>query len=320
MSNVPSQAKQIDATIWEIPTSYKRGMLVPGRIIATKKLFDQIDTQVFDQIANVAMLPGIQKYSLAMPDCHRGYGVAIGGVAAFDTETGIISPGGIGFDINCLHPDTRVAMEFGTWKKIKDMHSCADSVSYMDLENYEKLHSKPVIFLAKESESPILKIRTLTGQEIILSSDHPLYTGTEFVEAGQVEVGQKLVVKPFVGVEYEVPSNEIILDEEDIIKLVGNRENVIRELKEKSLLPLRYNSKRLPILAKLIGFITGDGWVGSYFSKKRNMDIWSTRIIGEPEDLEEIKKDIHELGFKASYIATKAYSSVVSTASGRKQK
>src|SRR3989338_9028151 len=101
MSNISSQAKQIDATTWEIPTSYKKGMLVPGRIIATKKLFDQMDTQVFDQIANVAMLPGIQKYSLAMPDCHRGYGVAIGGVAAFDTETGIISPGGIGFDINC---------------------------------------------------------------------------------------------------------------------------------------------------------------------------------------------------------------------------
>ena len=62
MPNVPSQVKQIDQTTWEIPTFYKKGMLVPGRIIATKKLFDQIDTQVFDQIANVAMLPGIQKY------------------------------------------------------------------------------------------------------------------------------------------------------------------------------------------------------------------------------------------------------------------
>ncbi|MDP1694377.1 MAG: RtcB family protein [Candidatus Woesearchaeota archaeon] len=101
MSNVPSVIKQIDETTWEIPQTYKKGMLVPGRIIATKKLFDAMDKEVFDQIANVAMLPGIQKYSLAMPDCHRGYGMAIGGVAAFDAETGVISPGSVGFDLNC---------------------------------------------------------------------------------------------------------------------------------------------------------------------------------------------------------------------------
>ncbi|MBI2543344.1 MAG: RtcB family protein [Candidatus Aenigmarchaeota archaeon] len=77
-------------------------MNVPARIFATKKIVDAMDLQVYDQITNVANLPGIQKYAFCMPDGHSGYGFPIGGVAAFDPdENGVISPGGIGFDINC---------------------------------------------------------------------------------------------------------------------------------------------------------------------------------------------------------------------------
>ncbi len=97
----PKDVKQISDVVWEIPPSYKKGMLVPARIYATKKLFDDMDAGVFNQVTNVACLPGIQKYSFCMPDGHWGYGFPIGGVAAFDSETGVISPGGIGFDINC---------------------------------------------------------------------------------------------------------------------------------------------------------------------------------------------------------------------------
>ena len=97
----PKEISKISDTIWEIPTSFKKGMLVPARIYATKKLLDGMDAGVFNQVTNVACLPGIQKYSFCMPDGHWGYGFPIGGVAAFDSETGIISPGGIGFDINC---------------------------------------------------------------------------------------------------------------------------------------------------------------------------------------------------------------------------
>lgn len=87
--------------IWEVPTSYKKGMLVPARIYASKELLSQMDNHVFDQITNVATLPGIQKYAYCMPDGHSGYGFPIGGVAAMDANEGVISPGGIGFDINC---------------------------------------------------------------------------------------------------------------------------------------------------------------------------------------------------------------------------
>ncbi len=101
MSNIPKDTKQIEEAVWEIPTSFKQGMNVPARIYATKKLLEAMDPGVFDQVTNVACLPGIQKAALCMPDGHWGYGFPIGGVAAMDAENGVISPGGIGFDINC---------------------------------------------------------------------------------------------------------------------------------------------------------------------------------------------------------------------------
>lgn len=93
--------KQINNYLWEISPEYKGGMRVPARIYASSKIFQEMDEGVFEQVTNVATLPGIQKYAYCMPDGHWGYGFPIGGVATFDLDSGIISPGGIGFDINC---------------------------------------------------------------------------------------------------------------------------------------------------------------------------------------------------------------------------
>jgi len=98
---IPADFIKISDTVWELPVTYKEGMRVPARIIATAKLLEQMDEGVVDQVTNVATLPGILKYAYCMPDGHWGYGFPIGGVAAMDAETGVISPGGIGFDINC---------------------------------------------------------------------------------------------------------------------------------------------------------------------------------------------------------------------------
>jgi tRNA-splicing ligase RtcB len=98
---IPAVIRQISETIWEIPTSYKPGMRVPARIYATRKLLQNMDEGVFEQIANVTTLPGILKHAFCMPDGHWGYGFPIGGVAATDPDHGVISPGGIGFDVNC---------------------------------------------------------------------------------------------------------------------------------------------------------------------------------------------------------------------------
>jgi len=96
-----SVLQRIDEVRWLLPKGYKAGMRVPGLIISTGKLIRGVEKMSVDQLANVATLPGIYKYSLAMPDMHSGYGFPIGGVAAFDAHEGVISPGGVGFDINC---------------------------------------------------------------------------------------------------------------------------------------------------------------------------------------------------------------------------
>lgn len=100
------------------------GMRVPGIIIATEELMQEIDFEKpLDQVRNVAFLPGIVGYSIAMPDIHWGYGFPIGGVAAMDPETGVISPGGVGYDINCgvrlaLIPETLSCLEKGVGDRL----------------------------------------------------------------------------------------------------------------------------------------------------------------------------------------------------------
>lgn len=95
--------EKLDNFRWKISQSYKPGMKVPGLIYASESLIPGIiNDKALEQVANVAFLPGIVKYSLAMPDIHWGYGFPIGGVAATDPENGgVIAPGGIGYDICC---------------------------------------------------------------------------------------------------------------------------------------------------------------------------------------------------------------------------
>jgi tRNA-splicing ligase RtcB len=94
------QFRKIGDALWEIPQEGK--MCVPARVYATEKMLEAIRSdKAAEQAVNVAHLPGIVKASLAMPDIHWGYGFPIGGVAAFDAKSGVISPGGVGYDINC---------------------------------------------------------------------------------------------------------------------------------------------------------------------------------------------------------------------------
>ncbi len=97
-----SDLKKVSDYIWEIPKEYRGDMRVPARVFANEQLVaDLFKDKSLEQLVNVATLPGIQKWALSMPDIHEGYGFPIGGVAAFDIKAGIISPGGIGYDINC---------------------------------------------------------------------------------------------------------------------------------------------------------------------------------------------------------------------------
>jgi tRNA-splicing ligase RtcB (3'-phosphate/5'-hydroxy nucleic acid ligase) len=99
---VADELLRVSHTVWELPASFRPEMRVPARIYGTERLIRAMDEAVYEQISNVACLPGITKHALCMPDGHFGYGFPIGGVAAMDVDAdGVISPGGIGFDINC---------------------------------------------------------------------------------------------------------------------------------------------------------------------------------------------------------------------------
>lgn len=94
--------KKINDWLWEIPEDFRPDMRVPARFYASGKVLDEaLEDKSVGQLVNVATLPGIVKYSLAMPDMHEGYGFPIGGVAAMDAGKGVVSPGGVGYDINC---------------------------------------------------------------------------------------------------------------------------------------------------------------------------------------------------------------------------
>src|SRR5215469_3571864 len=115
--------EQVDTCCWRIPKSYKQGMRVDGLIFTNERLLEELKAdQAPDQVANVAFLPGIQHASLAMPDIHWGYGFCIGGVCATDPDQGgVISPGGVGYDINCFSYDTLIIHSLGYTRRIGDM-------------------------------------------------------------------------------------------------------------------------------------------------------------------------------------------------------
>jgi tRNA-splicing ligase RtcB len=96
------KVEQVSPYLWRIPPDTKPGMRVPALVVADDALMAQIRSEAsLEQLANGAMLPGIVKAALAMPDIHQGYGLPVGGVVATDAEQGVVSPGAIGFDINC---------------------------------------------------------------------------------------------------------------------------------------------------------------------------------------------------------------------------
>jgi len=109
--------KKISNWLWEIPKSFRSDMRVPARIYTSERILETIEPGALEQVINVASLPGIVKYSLAMPDIHTGYGFVIGGVAATKFPDGVISPSGIGFDQNC---GVRLLKSNLTYEQIKN--------------------------------------------------------------------------------------------------------------------------------------------------------------------------------------------------------
>jgi len=286
--------KKISKNIWEIPKQGK--MNVPGRIFASDKLIEKLkEDKTLEQIKNVAQLPGILNASLAMPDAHQGYGFSIGGVAAFDVNKGIISPGGVGYDINCLGKDSKILTELGYTKEIRDFENQRGELKILDKKNIKETNAGISLFLKKFSEK-IIEIETESGIKISATGDHPFYSKQGMIEVEKIKEGEKVLMYPFEGVEYEMPKRILLVSEKDIDSLdrsMTSKLQIKKKLKSLGLLPLYSDNSKIPYLIKIIGFIMGDGSIS--IGKKAQIGFY-----GEKEDLELIKKDLHKIGFSSS--------------------
>ena len=161
---------------WRIPKSYRADMRVDGLIFADDNLIAQIrNDQAPEQVANVATLPGIQRASLAMPDIHWGYGFAIGGVAATDPEQGgVISPGGVGYDINC---GVRLLRSNLTWSDVKPRIKALVDQLFRDIPTGVGQSGK------YKFEGPKLKALMALGSQYVVDLGFGTEHDLEFTEA-----------------------------------------------------------------------------------------------------------------------------------------
>ncbi|MFP4175267.1 MAG: RtcB family protein, partial [Halobacteriales archaeon] len=278
--------ERVAENVYEIPQD--DDMNAPARVYASEALLDEIkQDKTLEQVRNVATMPGIVKQSIVMPDGHQGYGFPIGGVAAFDAKDGIISPGGIGYDINCLTGDAEVMLEFGRKRRIDSLRDdFADERAVVATDGDETSE----IRLFTEDEGTVYEVETETGETLRATADHPFLTPEGMTELDDIDEGDEVFVRPFVGVEDKEPEEFVVLDESDF---EDEDPQLVAALKKRDLLPLRSTDREFALFLKLLGYHIGDG---SYNNHSE------TTFYGEKEALREIQDDIRELGFKPSRI------------------
>lgn len=258
-------------------------MRVPALIFADDELIAKMKTdRTLYQTVNVATLPGIYKRSFAMPDAHEGYGFPIGGVAAVDAQDGVISPGGVGYDINCLPAGTDVLTDLGYRVPIETVSRGA-SVACI---SGDRLSPTRVLLSMRRKDHVLFKVVTNNGIELTATADHPVLTPLGMVPAGMLKAGAKVATHPFRGSDFEPPSSFTIVAEEEL----GGP--AAKELKERGLLPFKADSKGLPVVLKLLGYFAGKGAFGGE----------GTLFYGSREGMEELRRDVAQLGFVSSWV------------------
>jgi len=307
--------KKINNYLWEIPQSFRSDMRVPARFYASEKMLDQIlKDKSLEQLVNLATLPGIVKYGLAMPDIHEGYASPIGGVAAIKTTDGIISPGTCGYDINCLHPDSLISANFGSYLSIKDLRKYLDNPHFklflLDKKTKQLAQSEPINFLFRKEKQFLYTIETKSGFVIKATGDHPFYTLKGMMRVEELKTDDSMVVYPFKGFPYTEPSNLELVNEEKILKALrkfdlpnkGNRHpQIIKWFREKDFIDLNINSRQTPYLIKIIGYLFGDGTLN--FLGKRKSGVAS--FYGKLEDLRQIKNDLEKININSTLSSRK---------------
>ncbi|MFB6269439.1 MAG: RtcB family protein [Halobacterium sp.] len=279
--------REVEDNVWELERDDE--MRVPARVFANEALLEHIeDDRTLSQLRNAACMPGVVAPALCMPDGHQGYGFPVGGVAAFDAEDGCISPGAVGFDINCIAGDSDVRLPFGRTKPIREfLDDFDDSQAVVPAGDGE--YDSQVRLATETTSRTVHEVKTETGDRLEATADHEFRTPEGMVELRDLETGDEVLVSPFEGLPDEQPPEFVVLDESDFEE---EDPQLVRVLKDRDLLPLRSTDDEFNHLLKLVGFHTGDG----AFNGERS---W---FYGDPEDLETIQNDIEAVGFRPSKI------------------
>ncbi|MBL7068873.1 MAG: RtcB family protein [Candidatus Omnitrophica bacterium] len=271
--------EKIDDYRWRLPK--REGMRVPGMIYADEKLLkDLFHDKALEQVTNVAHLPGIVKYSLAMPDIHWGYGF-------------------------CLTRDAKVLSNLGFYKPIKNFKRDwqNQNLKTLDFKSKKPVEASILKFM-KLKPKRVFKVVTKENYEIKTTDDHPFFTPTGMKPIKELSFDDKIAIFPFQGVPYKRPADGIIISEKHVknrMLKMGRRPNtpkfeiVLQKLKKRGLLTLSYNHPKLPYILKIMAFVFGDASMN--FIGKRGDGI--LHFAGKPQDLEEVRKDLKKIGYTA---------------------
>ena len=314
--------ERIDDCRWRVPRSGP--MHVDGIVYAREDLLPDLrEDRCLEQVANVATLPGIVGHSLAMPDIHWGYGFPIGGVAAFDPQTGVVSPGGVGYDINCLSRESAVSTALGYTLPIGAIveERRRESLALLDPGQARLERAGVVAGLAKAPGKPVLSLETTAGRSIVGTSDHLFLTPEGMRPLGDLAPGDRVATLSWEGVPWEAPSGEVIVSEQLVRQAAArlgktNAGNALAQALShlRDLLPLTFDHPALPVLLKVAGYVLGDGSI--HVSGAARKVVVSAN--GKAEDLERMASDLRPW-FKASRVYRRRRACEIDTTYGKRR-
>ncbi|OGS51203.1 MAG: hypothetical protein A3K65_00750 [Euryarchaeota archaeon RBG_16_68_12] len=304
--------EKLDEFRYLIPRSYKPAMRTDGLIFADARMMEQVKKDFApEQVANVATMPGIVGRSMAMPDIHWGYGFPIGGVAAFDHDEGVFSPGGVGFDINCLAKDSHVLSAHGYRLPISQFVDRWRTSRLACVNPAHRTKTTDIAAYMRFQADVAYRVRTSTGVEITATAEHPFLTPDGMIPLKEVG-GRPVAIYPFRGVDFSEPPGETLASELDILRPLtpNQRAQVAPVLRKRNLLGLSPRDERFPYLLKIMGLALGDG----HASLKPGTS--GVAFYGRAADLEEVREDVARLGFRASRVRTRTRHHILRKGSG----
>ena len=199
---------------------------------------------------------------------------------------------------HCLPGDAKVLTEYGVWVEIKELKNKSLKVKCFDRKTGNLVDTEIEEFFEVSKKERMFEIKTQSGFKICVTEDHPILTKKGYLTPTVLSENDFVTINPFTGVDYSKLDDSVLVEEETIRKIYDS-DKLVTELKEKKLLPLRMNSPQLPILVKLLGYITGDGHV-----RKAGRG-WRVYMGGDLVDLEKIRFDLKKIGFEINKIYTK---------------